>query len=226
MKKSILKTAVMLLSAVMLQNTAAYAAEYSDVPASHWAYSNIEYISELGIVSGYDDGTYRPDANVTRAEWAKMLCSVIQTRSISDMWLRSELMQSGDLTANDWSAKYMMAVKGYLSYYRNRSDGLYYYFPDRAATREEVATSIVRILGYTIDENDYSALSDYTDVGDIDESVKKYVNADVKYGIISGYDDGTIRAGNPVTRAEAAVLMQKLIGRAVGMNGYTNVLNI
>ena len=64
MKRNIVKAVAMMFAAVILQSAAVNAAEYSDVPASHWAHGNIEYISELGIASGYDDGTYRPEAAI------------------------------------------------------------------------------------------------------------------------------------------------------------------
>ncbi len=46
---------------------------FSDVPSQHPNASAIEYVQELGIVQGYEDGTFRPDTTINRAEFAKIL---------------------------------------------------------------------------------------------------------------------------------------------------------
>lgn len=46
---------------------------FKDVPETHWAYNAIEELSEMGIINGYEDGTFKPDEAVTRAELATML---------------------------------------------------------------------------------------------------------------------------------------------------------
>lgn len=47
--------------------------KFKDVPETHWAYEAIEELSEMGIINGYEDGTFKPDEAVTRAELATML---------------------------------------------------------------------------------------------------------------------------------------------------------
>ena len=44
----------------------------SDMDTNHWAYKQIKDLSEQSIVIGYPDGTFKPDENVTRAEFASM----------------------------------------------------------------------------------------------------------------------------------------------------------
>jgi hypothetical protein len=46
---------------------------FSDLPATHWAYNFVSYLFCRGVVSGYPDGTFRPDNNTTRAQIAKMV---------------------------------------------------------------------------------------------------------------------------------------------------------
>lgn len=50
---------------------------FKDVPASHWAYAAISSAAEKGWVSGYEDGTFRPDRAITRAEVAKLTNAVL-----------------------------------------------------------------------------------------------------------------------------------------------------
>lgn len=51
---------------------------YSDVPTTHWAYNSIESLSELGLLSGYSDGKFKPDSPMTRAEVATLVNSAIK----------------------------------------------------------------------------------------------------------------------------------------------------
>lgn len=196
--------------------------EFNDVPQNHWAYGSIMYLAELGAVSGYEDGSYRPDAPVTRGEWAKMLCTTLGHQPVTGMRLYAELIRSGDLSADDWSAPYIIAMSSYFAYYRG-SDGLDYYLPDDGATRETVAASIVRALGYSVSKGSYPNLAGFSDAGEISDTDMPYVDAAIENGIISGYDDNTLRPDAAVTRAEAACLLQRLISRAIGMSRNKSV---
>ena len=46
---------------------------FSDLPSSHWGYSYVQTLVGDGTINGYADGTFRPEANVTRAEFVKMI---------------------------------------------------------------------------------------------------------------------------------------------------------
>ena len=50
---------------------------FKDVPETHWAYKAIEELAEKGIVNGYDDGTFRPNEPITRAEMAALMSRVM-----------------------------------------------------------------------------------------------------------------------------------------------------
>ncbi|MBH9788038.1 S-layer homology domain-containing protein, partial [Clostridioides difficile] len=52
---------------------------FKDVPKSHWAYESIKQVAEKGLVTGYEDGTYKPSAQVTRAEFATFLARVFDS---------------------------------------------------------------------------------------------------------------------------------------------------
>ena len=54
--------------------------KFTDVPTNHWAYKAIESLSELGIVKGYEDGTFKPEQPVTRAELATILDRYTSTK--------------------------------------------------------------------------------------------------------------------------------------------------
>lgn len=69
--KKMLKNAVLTL-ALFVASSVPSLAFYSDMDSNHWAYKQIKQLSEQGVVIGYPDGTFKPDENVTRAEFASM----------------------------------------------------------------------------------------------------------------------------------------------------------
>ena len=60
------------LSAIICTLVSIPVMAFPDVDSTHWAYSQIETLSEKGVIVGYPDGSFKPDENVTRAEFAAM----------------------------------------------------------------------------------------------------------------------------------------------------------
>ncbi len=71
MFRKIFKGLFILLAFAMI-NTNPANAFYTDMDENHWAYQSIKFLTEIGVVVGYPDGTYKPDIPVTRAEFASM----------------------------------------------------------------------------------------------------------------------------------------------------------
>ena len=67
--KNVLK---LLLSALITLNIVIPVFAYPDVDSTHWAAKQIEELTEKGVIIGYPDGTFQPDENVSRAEFASM----------------------------------------------------------------------------------------------------------------------------------------------------------
>ena len=53
--------------------TVSAARDFYDLPSSHWAYANVQTLVADGTINGYEDGSFQPDAKVTRAEFVKMI---------------------------------------------------------------------------------------------------------------------------------------------------------
>ncbi len=70
MFKNLLKGLCVLAALFMFNNPAN--AFYTDMNETHWAYQSIKFLTEVGVVVGYPDGSYKPDIPVTRAEFASM----------------------------------------------------------------------------------------------------------------------------------------------------------
>lgn len=83
------------------------------------------------------------------------------------------------------------------------------YRPDEIAKREDVATALVKLKGYKVNENDLTAV--FTDASEISESNKKYVAAAVENGLLDGFEDDTFRGGEGITRAQAAAVISRAV---------------
>lgn len=178
-----------------------YGQRFSDVPESYWAFSYISEMSERGVLSGYPDGKFYPDSQVTRAEFAK-----IMTTAAGLSVTNPTIQLFSDVQITDWYAPYVHTAKDYLSAYTQ--NGANYYLPTTPALREDIAVALVKLKGYSTTGADLSMLERmFSDYYSISDGAKIYVATAIENGLISGYDDGTFRGQNGVTRAEAATLL-------------------
>lgn len=172
-----------------------YPQRFWDVPKDHWAFTYIAELVDKGVLAGYEDGSFRPDNTVTRAEWAKIMVLA------SGLPANDNNVYYTDMS-NHWANIYVNTAKDYLAAY---TDGTFK--PDQAAVREDVTVSMVKLKGYDISQVDYSYLSQFTDIDSISNSLKAYVAVAVEKELIDGFEDGTFRGQDTLTRAEAATLL-------------------
>ncbi len=172
-----------------------YRQTFWDVSKDHWAFSYIGELVDKGVLAGYEDGSFRPENTVTRAEWAKIMV-LAAGLPVNDNNVYFTDMQG------HWANMYVNTARDYLSAY---TDGTYK--PDQAAVREDVTVSMVRLKGYDTSNVDYSYLNQFSDTASISNSLKAYVAVAVEKGLIDGFEDGTFRGQNTLTRAEAAALL-------------------
>ena len=63
----------------------AFAKSFSDVPQDHWAFKYVDELSNSGVINGYEDGTFRPNGNVTKAEFVKLLMVADEPDAFKDL---------------------------------------------------------------------------------------------------------------------------------------------
>lgn len=119
-----------------------YSNTFSDVPKGYWAANYIGYMQQFGVITGYSDGSFRPDAPVTRAEFAAIAS-------------RFEKLTEGSKSFTDvpdtyWAARYInfAATRGWVTGY---SDGTFK--PEDPITRAEVAAVTCRLLERSADQS-------------------------------------------------------------------------
>ncbi len=183
------------------QPTKTYTQKFNDVPTSHWAFSYIGEMTEREVVSGYPNGNFYPDNNVTRAEFARIMTSAsglkISTPTQRDF---------SDVAIDAWYAPYIHAAYPYLSGYQIYGGS--YYKPDTPALREDIAVALVKLKGYDTLGADESLLTTmFTDASSISGDARKYVAVALERGLVSGYEDNTFRGQASISRAEATAML-------------------
>lgn len=206
-----------LLTSVMLTSQTAFAVEYgeelkkmptrtyeqkfSDVPTSHWAFNYIsELVNDNGL-SGYPDGQFRPNNNVTRAEFAKIMISASGIQAVP-----ASASSFSDVSLTDWCSPYIESAKEFLTGYNYSGEAMY--LPNKTALREDIAVALVKLKCYDTSVADLGMIQAmFSDYDSISESAKRYVAVAVERGLVSGYEDGTFKGQQSITRAEAATLI-------------------
>lgn len=119
-----------------------YSNTFTDVPKGYWAANYIGYMQQFGIITGYSDGSFRPDAPVTRAEFAAIASRFEKLTEGSKSFI--------DVPDTYWAARYInfAATRGWVTGY---SDGTFK--PENTITRAEVAAVTCRLLERSADQN-------------------------------------------------------------------------
>lgn len=177
---------------------------------NHWARADIEQAKKEGWLTGYPDGTFRPDVPVTRAEFVKML-GVIYAN-----WVRI-LAPTVFSDSND----HWVALTGYLQEAIEAGivrpseypDGRFE--PNRFITRSEVALMLARTNVWHGNTFLWSIATgnagppSFSDVTDLPSEVRQAVFDLSKAEVIRGFPDNTFRGNATTTRAEAVVLIRR-----------------
>lgn len=135
--------------------------QYPDVTADMWSAASIEYLSDVGLIMGYPDGTYQPRNQITRAEFVAMITRWLKLDT--NVKLTSKDTKFSDLEESHWAYNeiYALANVGYIQGYE---DGTFK--PQQPITRAEAVTIINRILGRKPDRSylQKSNFNPYTDL--------------------------------------------------------------
>lgn len=183
---------------------------FKDVPKSHWAYKSIKQVAEKGLVTGYEDGTYKPSAQVTRAEFATFLARVfdrneratVSFKDVSDTHWANEAIQEGlalgfikveNFSKNKFEPNKPM-TRGEMS--RWLADGLAHANADYGKAIEEMANSNLTLI----------PIPEFYK-GGVNKKDLPYIGVALGTGLLSGYEDFTFKPNGNTTRAEVATIL-------------------
>ncbi|MBE0447451.1 MAG: S-layer homology domain-containing protein [Actinobacteria bacterium] len=176
---------------------------FPDVPQDHWAVEAIDFLQNARIIHGFPDGTFRPNANVTRAEFTKM---AVEAEGLE--LIEPAVPSFPDVPRDHWAFRYIETA---------RAAGIIEGFPDGTfrpninVSRAEIAAIVVRAVGFPIDTTG----DRFPDVPQDHWAFEEIMTARISPGppniIVEGYPDGTFRPDNPASRAEAATVINRRI---------------
>ncbi|MFD0960053.1 S-layer homology domain-containing protein [Paenibacillus chungangensis] len=165
----------------------------------HWAQSTIHTFAKLGVIEGYGDGQFMPNAHITRAQFAAILNRVFHLEA--DM--ESDVSFT-DITGH-WGSDAILrlAQAGVINGYPDAT-----FQPDEAISREEMVVILTRLLNLASLSKD-SARGGFTDLSD--SYAAEEIEAAVQAGIIQGKSTGLFQPKNSATRAEALTIMMNIL---------------
>lgn len=171
----------------------------------HWAKAYTDRLVGMKAIQGYPDGTFRPEATVTRAQFVRMLAEALGLPAAPNL---TDFADGGEIPSWTRSAVAAAVKAGLTSGYPER-DGVRFK-PDQTITRAEMAVMIARALG--ADKNAAEGGADYfKDRAAMPDWARAPIQTAVSAGILKGYEDGTFRSDRHATRAEAAAMIYKLL---------------
>lgn len=215
--KPIVVGAALAISLFSLSSGAANAStkiNFKDIKG-HWAESDVKQATEKGYLKGYEDQTFRPKAQVTRAEFAAMLSRAIP----KDVTGVKE--DFTDVSDSFWGKSAI--EKGIALGFISPSDYTYNKFqPNKAMTRAEISKWMAN--GLNAMNPKYGeviqtlAKSQHTLIpipefykGGVNQKDLPYIGLVMGTGLLNGYEDYTFRPNSTTTRAEVAAILLRLV---------------
>ena len=172
----------------------------------YWGANYVEFLYTSGVTTGYADGTFRPDQNITRAQFSVMLyrCLGLDESRYAGVELPfADLDKIADYAVPAIKALYSEGVingsKG--------KDGQIYFNPNAPLTRAQASAMIGRTQ-----EKGYATVElTFTDAGKIPAYATFYIQTMAAQGILGGYADGSFKPNNNITRGQMAKILYNLM---------------
>ncbi len=172
----------------------------SDV-GNHWANKQITEWVNKGLAQGYNNGTFRPENTITRAEFITLLNRAIGLIELGEVGFVDVLEE------NWFHHEVGKAIKsGYISGYQDNTMR-----PNNHISRQEVAVILSRLM--KLDASNIENVSNkFADKNSIPGWSRSAINSVVSNGLMDGYPDQTYRPDRFITRAEAVVVLDRALG--------------
>ena len=210
MFKKILKGMFILAAFVMMNNPAN--AFYTDMDENHWAYQSIKFLTEVGVVVGYPDGTYKPDIPVTRAEFASMAIKALGQESA----IVTQEIHFDDITPEFWAYNIIQKAVYFDLIPDAKGES---YRPFDSVTRAEAINIAVNALTTNqisqekADDIIAKSYEDYTQMPAwfLMAAAKAHI---LDLVVVMPGHEGKMEANRPANRAEVAMILYKMMQEA------------
>ncbi len=173
--------------------------ELTDI-GGHWAETYILQLYNDDVISGYGDGRFGPDDSITRAQIVKIALLAF------DLPVNSGTNNFSDVNEEEWYVDYVTSAAVELGIVSGYEDNTFR--PDNNVTRGEALKIILEAGGIS----DFDAVTpNFSDVDTVADWFSKYTAYAKTTGLIGGYEDGTFRGNQSITRAEVSKIVVELI---------------
>ena len=209
--KNILKA---LLSLAVVAFGIMPAIAFPDVNSDHWAAAEIKLLSEQGVIVGYPDGTFKPDDNVTRAEFAAMAIRALNQHHTKVV----QPVNFTDVTVDHWAYEDIQKAL-YFDLISYEKEGELFRPDDSVSRAESIAVAVNALTTETISlEKAKSVLAKrYIDTHTVPEWFLIPAGKAEILGmivVIPSAKDAALEAERPATRAEVAAILFKMMEQA------------
>lgn len=175
---------------------------FTDIAGAAWAQQSIGFLAARGIISGFEDVTFKPSASVTRAQFVQMLMNVLD--------VKTEGAASGftDVKADAWYASSIAAAQK-LGIVKGKTDGSFGVQDE--ISREEMAVLLYRAaqaVNAKLDGKENGAA--FLDEQQISAFAKEAVKELQQTGLVTGTGQGKFAPQGHATRAQAAVILERM----------------
>ncbi len=168
---------------------------------SHWAREEVEFLGGLDIITGDENGNFRPDDNITRAEFAALTARTI---GLSETPYENSFF---DVVEDDWFSGWVQTCRS--NDLMNGYDGLFN--PYRLITREEIAKTVVSAYNLKANKQLERGKSLYfNDIDQISSWAYDYIAEAADMGFVNGVTEELFVPKRQATRAEAAVMLKRV----------------
>ncbi|WP_269058676.1 S-layer homology domain-containing protein [Paenibacillus validus] len=184
--------------------------DFNDIQDAEWAAAYIAKMKSKNVVQGFEDGTFRPNQPVTRAQAIVTAVRLLGLENEAKAKSPDTKLHFKDAELID---KTFPWAKGYIIV--ALENGLFdasedTVQPDKPASRVWVASLLVKALGLKEEAlREMTKIPNFTDADQIPAGSIGYVNVALEKRIVSGYPDGTFQPNKNVTRAEMAALLNR-----------------
>jgi len=163
----------------------------------HWAQATLSRWIEDGLVNGYDDGTFRPNEPMTRAEFVALVNRIFG-------FAEQATVPFADVASRHWFSQdaARAVAAGYISGFEDNT-----FRPNQPISRQEAAVILQRILDAS--KTSSASAAQFRDMDSAPVWSRDAIAAVAENGYMGGYPDGTFRPAQRITRAEAMVSLDR-----------------
>ena len=178
---------------------------FGDCNENHWAFKYVDELKADNIISGYSDGNFYPDKTVKREELVKMIVV------LSGVGTGNDISSFADVSEDAWYHTYIASAytNGLINGVSDTDFGI-----GSDISRQDVAVIVCRLfskLGVSTSVDDNEKI--FADENEISDYARESVNTLTSMSVLNGFEDGSFRPFDALTRGQAAKLIYGLINR-------------